>query len=112
VFAPVAAVFLTDYFLLRHDSRERPADYLALFSLAAGVILYRLLEGRDLVIGPTLATMLLTATLHLLLRGTRRFLGRSGQGQAVMRGAGWTILPHPCGPGSAWCANAIPWCST
>ena len=88
VFAPVAAVFLIDYFLLRHDSRGRLADPLALFSLVAGVALYRVLEGRDLVIGPTLATMLLTATLHLLLRGAQRGLGRSaGEGRAVTRGA-------------------------
>ncbi|MCM0755998.1 putative hydroxymethylpyrimidine transporter CytX [Desulfovibrio aminophilus] len=88
VFAPVAAVFLTDYFLARADSRGRVADPLALASLAAGVLIYQLLSGRDLPIGPTLATMLLTATLHLALRTAERGLRKDrDNGQAVTRGA-------------------------
>lgn len=88
VFAPVAAVFLADYFLARADSRARIVDPLALFSLAAGVGIYQLLSGRDLPIGPTLATMLLTATLHLVLRAAERGLRKGREnGQAVTRGA-------------------------
>lgn len=77
VFAPVAAVFLTDYYLLRTDSRGRVLDPVALVSLVAGVGLYQVLLSRNIPIGPTVTSMIGTALLHLILRTLTRNWGRT-----------------------------------
>lgn len=87
VFAPLVAVVLTDYWLLRTDRRASTLDLGALASLAGGFVFHRLAHGWDLPMGPTLGCILFTAALHLAVRlalepAARRVLGRAAPRQA------------------------------
>lgn len=68
VFSPLIAILLTDYFLLKRDSRERRADPVATISLVAGIAFYYLLKSVELPIGATLATIAFTGAWHGLAR--------------------------------------------
>ncbi|MGE4292803.1 MAG: putative hydroxymethylpyrimidine transporter CytX [Desulfovibrio sp.] len=72
VFAPLIAILLMDYFVLRADRRETVWDPAATLSLALGVALYYQLKPYGLVVGPTLVTILGTCVLHLGVRGAAR----------------------------------------
>jgi putative hydroxymethylpyrimidine transporter CytX len=78
VFAPLVAVLLIDYFVLRTDRRDHLLDLTATASLAVGVVFYHLIKSADIPIGPTLATIAFTSVLHPLLRlAGRRQTGRA-----------------------------------
>ncbi|MFW5722031.1 MAG: putative hydroxymethylpyrimidine transporter CytX [Desulfohalobiaceae bacterium] len=68
VFAPLIAVLLADYFLLRVDHRRRRRDLGATLSLVLGIAFYHLVKSATLYIGPTLATIAFTFVLHMALR--------------------------------------------
>jgi putative hydroxymethylpyrimidine transporter CytX len=74
IFAPLIAVLLTDYFILRTDRRDSAWDPAATLSLALGVALYYQLKPYGLVVGPTLVTILGTCLLHLTVRGLAKTL--------------------------------------
>ena len=71
VFAPMVAVLIADYYLLRRDSSARPFDWVNLGVWLVGFILYRLLMGVDFVLGSTLPDMAVTVLLCLLVRRLR-----------------------------------------
>lgn len=66
VFAPMIAIQIADFFLLKRDRSGAGFDLQNLAVWAAGFLAYRALMGVDLVIGCTLADMVLTAALCLL----------------------------------------------
>ena len=66
VFAPMAAVQFADFFLLKRDRFAADFDRRNLAIWLAGFLAYRLLMRADLVIGCTLADILLTVLLCLL----------------------------------------------
>ena len=68
LFAPLIAILLADYYVLRVDKRETSLDPVAILSLALGIGLYYLLRPYGLVVGPTLATIACVFALHLALR--------------------------------------------
>jgi putative hydroxymethylpyrimidine transporter CytX len=68
VFSPLIAILLTDYFILKTDSRDKKADSVATVSLAAGIIFYYLIKQVQLITGPTLATIFFTFVIHYILR--------------------------------------------
>ncbi|OGP57543.1 MAG: hydroxymethylpyrimidine transporter CytX [Deltaproteobacteria bacterium RBG_13_49_15] len=68
VFAPLIAILLDDYFLLKVDLRNRKGDVAAGLSMGIGIAFYYLIKPLDIVIGPTFATILFTLALHPLLR--------------------------------------------
>ena len=68
VFSPLISILLTDYFILKTDSRNKKTDSVAMASLAAGIIFYYLIKSVQLITGPTLATILFTFVLHYLFR--------------------------------------------
>ena len=72
VFAPLIAVLLTDYFILKSDHRDGRADAVATVSLAAGIAFYYLIKSQELPVGSTLTTIVFTAALHYLLRRWKR----------------------------------------
>jgi len=72
VFAPLIAILLSDYFILKCDNRERRADAVATFSLVAGIAFYYLIKAQELPVGSTLSTIVFTAALHYILRRWRR----------------------------------------
>lgn len=66
VFAPMIAIQIADFFLLKRDRFGVEFDLRNLVIWAVGFAAYRALMGVDLVIGCTLADMVLTAALCLL----------------------------------------------
>lgn len=63
VFAPMIAIQIADFFLLRQDHSEKSADVCNLLIWLAGFVLYRILMRVDIVVGNTLPDMLLTILL-------------------------------------------------
>lgn len=72
VFAPMVAILIADFFLLKRDRSGRAADGRNLLIWLAGFLLYRLLMGTDFLLGSTLPDMLLTVLLCLLTDKLRR----------------------------------------
>lgn len=68
VFAPMIAVQIADYFLLRRDSFALALDGKNLTVWAAGFVIYRVLMHLDPPIGSTLPDMAITMVLCLLIR--------------------------------------------
>jgi len=66
VFAPMIAIQIADFFLLKRDRFEAEIDIRNLVIWAAGFTAYRLLMRVDLALGCTLADMALTILLCLL----------------------------------------------
>ena len=66
VFAPRVAIQIADFFLLKRDRFAADFDGRNLVIWVVGFLAYRLLMNVDLVIGCTLADMLLTVLLCLL----------------------------------------------
>ncbi len=63
VFAPMIAVQIADFFLLRRDAQKRGFDMRNVIIWMIGFILYRLLMHTDLPLGYTLPDMLITMIL-------------------------------------------------
>ena len=65
VFAPMTAVLLADYFVLKSDSAGKKLDIAKLAVWLAGFIIYRILMKTDLPIGYTLPDMAITFALAI-----------------------------------------------
>ena len=66
VFAPMIAVLIADFFLLRRTGEKRAFDIRNLVIWAAGFVIYRLLMRVDIPVGYTVPDMLATVALCLL----------------------------------------------
>ncbi|MCR4430362.1 MAG: putative hydroxymethylpyrimidine transporter CytX [Tepidanaerobacteraceae bacterium] len=64
VFAPLFAVLVTDYFVLRHDRSRERFDMKAIFSWIAGVAAYYIILKLDTPLGATLPDVVLTGALY------------------------------------------------
>jgi len=80
VFSPLISILLTDYFILKTDSRNKKTDPVAMASLAAGIIFYYIIKPAQIITGPTLATIFFTFVLHYVFRTVFSFgsIRRSG----------------------------------
>lgn len=67
VFAPMIAVQIADYFILRQDHFEEKCSVRSMLVWTAGFVLYRLLMRVDLPLGNTLPDMLITTALAVLV---------------------------------------------
>lgn len=63
VFAPMIAIQIADYFLLRRDHSEKAVNLSNLIIWVVGFIAYRWLMNVDIIVGNTLPDMLLTVVL-------------------------------------------------
>jgi putative hydroxymethylpyrimidine transporter CytX len=72
VFAPMIAVQIADYFILKKDYSERRIDWKNMVIWLLGFLLYRLLMQIDTPIGNTLPDMLLTIVLSLVVNSFAR----------------------------------------
>ena len=68
VFAPMIAIQIADFFLLRQDRSERAVDWRSLAIWLVGFVIYRLLMNVDLPVGCTLPDMAVTALLCVVFR--------------------------------------------
>ena len=66
VFAPMIAIQIADFFILRQDVSGRGVSVKNLVIWLLGFVVYRLLMGVDIVVGNTLPDMLITIALCLL----------------------------------------------
>ena len=66
VFAPMIAIQIADFFILRQDVSDRGVSVKNLVIWLLGFVVYRLLMGVDIVVGNTLPDMLITIALCLL----------------------------------------------
>lgn len=69
VFAPMIAVQIADFFIIKKDSRGKGFDFINLAVWLVGFICYRLLMNVDIIVGYTLTDMVITALLCLAAQG-------------------------------------------
>ena len=67
VFAPMAAIQITDHFILKRDSSDKGFDPVNMFIWLAGFIIYRLLMRMDIPVGNTLPDMVITMLICMAL---------------------------------------------
>lgn len=67
VFAPMIAILITDYFMIKRDCSAKTADLRNLIIWLAGFIIYRLLMQIDTPVGNTLPDMVITAAICLIV---------------------------------------------
>lgn len=67
VFAPMIAVQIADFFILKKDDSEKDFDVTGLVIWGVGFVVYRLLMKVDIPVGNTLPDMLITAFLAVLV---------------------------------------------
>lgn len=63
VFAPMIAVQIVNFFILRRDSSTQGFNWLNLAAWAVGFVLYRIFMGIDTPVGNTLPVMVITGVL-------------------------------------------------
>lgn len=68
VFAPMIAIQIADFFLLRNNSERKAVDVPNMIIWLIGFIAYRLLMHVDIPVGNTLPDMLITIILCLIVR--------------------------------------------
>lgn len=66
VFAPMTAILLTDYFILKKDSSEKAVDLVNLGIWFGGFVLYRVMMRLDTPIGYTLPAMLIIGLICVI----------------------------------------------
>lgn len=69
VFAPMIAVQIADFFILKKNADDRGSHIGNVLIWAAGFVLYRILMKLDLPLGSTFADMLITVMLCLIVNG-------------------------------------------
>lgn len=74
VFAPMIAVQIADFFIIKKDSRGKGFDFINLAVWLVGFICYRLLMNVDIIVGYTLPDMVITALLCLAAQGSYKKL--------------------------------------
>lgn len=72
VFAPMIAIQIADFFLLRRDCSDRQVDWCNMAVWVLGFALYRVLMNVDIIVGNTLPDMAITTVLCLAMSKFRR----------------------------------------
>jgi putative hydroxymethylpyrimidine transporter CytX len=76
VFAPMAAILITDYFILKKDDTDKNTNLINLVIWVIGFIIYRKLMQVDTIIGNTLPDMLITIVIciviHYIIKTVKR----------------------------------------
>lgn len=67
VFAPMIAIQIADFFILKKDSSKRAVNIPNLAVWAVGFLLYRILMNIDMAVGNTLPDMVITILLCLIV---------------------------------------------
>lgn len=74
VFAPMVAILIADYFILKKDRSSRPVDSTNLILWGIGFVVYRLFMSINTVLGNTLPVMIITAILCILVNGGKSYV--------------------------------------
>lgn len=70
VFAPMIAVQIADFFILKKDSSSKESDYINLAIWLVGFVVYRLFMNFDTPVGYTLPAMLVVCVISLVVDKT------------------------------------------
>ncbi|MDY3929678.1 MAG: putative hydroxymethylpyrimidine transporter CytX [Clostridia bacterium] len=76
VFAPMIAIQISDYFILKKDSSQKSADFLNLVIWLAGFIIYRLLMNTDTPVGYTLPAMVIVCIICIIADKIKKAAGK------------------------------------
>lgn len=72
VFAPMIAIQIADFFLLKQNTETSPFNICNLMIWFVGFVVYRLLMRVDLIVGNTLPDMLITIALCVAVSKIKR----------------------------------------
>lgn len=72
VFAPMIAIQIADYFIMKRKAVKKQVDLTNLIIWAAGFIIYRIFLNIDTPVGSTLPVMLITITICLMVQGLKK----------------------------------------
>ena len=72
VFAPMIAIQIADFFLLKRDYSTKRVDWLNMAVWVVGFVLYRVLMNVDIIVGNTLPDMAITIVLCVAVNKLRR----------------------------------------
>lgn len=76
VFAPMIAILVTDFFILKKDHTKESFNIINLILWATGFVIYRLFLTTDTAIGSTLPVMIAICILSILVDGGKRYVGK------------------------------------
>lgn len=76
VFAPMIAIMIADFFILKKDKRESMFNWSNLIIWLVGFVLYRMLMNIDLLLGNTLPDMAITMLICLIVESAKIKLGK------------------------------------
>ena len=72
VFAPMIAIQIADFFILKQDRSNRQVSAQNLIIWLVGFVIYRLLMNVDIVVGNTFPDMLITILICVVVSKLRR----------------------------------------
>lgn len=76
VFAPMIAIMIADFFILKKDKSESMFNWSNLIIWLVGFVLYRMLMNMDLLLGNTLPDMAITMLICLIVESAKIKLGK------------------------------------
>lgn len=76
VFAPMIAIMIADFFILKKDKSESMFNWSNLIIWLVGFVLYRMLMNIDLLLGNTLPDMAITMLICLIVESAKIKLGK------------------------------------
>lgn len=77
VFAPMTAILITDFFILKKDCSKDVINVLNLVLWAAGFAIYRMFMSIDTVVGSTFPVMVIISILCILINGGKNYVQRN-----------------------------------
>ena len=66
VFAPMIAIQIADFFILKRDHSDRGVNWMNLVIWAIGFVVYRILMNVDMIVGNTLPDMVITIVICVI----------------------------------------------
>lgn len=76
VFAPMIAILITDFFILKKDHTMKAVNITNLILWVIGFIIYRQFMAIDTVVGSTLPVMIITGVLCILVNGGKKLCSK------------------------------------
>ncbi|MEA4849102.1 MAG: putative hydroxymethylpyrimidine transporter CytX, partial [Clostridiaceae bacterium] len=77
VFAPMIAILITDFFILKNDHTRQRFSISNLILWVAGFIIYRMFMSIDTVFGSTLPVMAIVGVLCIIINGGKRYVQKN-----------------------------------
>lgn len=72
VFAPMIAIQIADYFIMKREAVKEQVDLMNLIIWAVGFIIYRIFLNIDTPVGSTLPVMVITIVICLMVQGAKK----------------------------------------